>query len=205
MQHQPFASYNTRVVPFYRKKRTIAALLTSVLVLFYLFHSSSPRLSSHVIVDELNGLLYMVSHTEHILPHDLDTSAPIAHSVWTPKEKSNSKLWEERMATLSETPIIVFSKTYCAYSRAAKELLDRYDLKPAPKIVEVDLRSDGGVVKQLLIRLTDRGTFPNIILHGKSLGGYDDLQQLHESGALEKEFLKAGIQVTGEDIRHSPS
>jgi len=85
-------------------------------------------------------------------------------------------------------------------------------LKPLPHIVEVDLRGkcipiysdaahgvvdDDAAIKGLLVRLTGHSTFPNIILKGKSLGGYDSLQLLHDTGDLEHELEKAGITLTG--------
>lgn len=103
---------------------------------------------------------------------------------------------------------------FCRYSRRAKDLLARYGLNPAPQVVEVDLRGpciptharafflfspiktdDSDVIKRLLLRLTNRATFPNVILGGHSLGGYDDLLALHETGALGHELEKAGVQV----------
>ncbi|KAF8575091.1 thioredoxin-like protein [Ramaria rubella] len=166
-------------------------------MLFYVLRPLSSTSSTTSSFEELDGLLYMVSHTEHVLPHDLDAAAPVTPSTWVPREPSNSKVWRQRFEQLAETPVIVFSKSYCPYSRDAKHILARYNLEPPPKIVEVDLRDDGNIIKSLLIRLTGRSTFPNVILRGKSLGGYDSLLELHESGVLEQELEKAGIQVTG--------
>lgn len=39
-------------------------------------------------------------------------------------------------------------------------------------------------VKMTLKELSGRDTFPNIFLNGKTLGGSDDLEYLHESGQL---------------------
>ena len=51
---------------------------------------------------------------------------------------------------------------------------------------------DGNVIKHLLTRLTHHSTFPNILLHGKSIGGSDALDELHESKALRKLLEDAG-------------
>ena len=58
-------------------------------------------------------------------------------------------------------------------------------------------QDDDAAIKSLLIRLTGRSTFPNVILRGKSLGGYDSLKLLHDTGALEHELQRAGVKVTG--------
>ncbi|KAF8495593.1 hypothetical protein JB92DRAFT_2632522, partial [Gautieria morchelliformis] len=86
---------------------------------------------------------------------------------------------------------------FCRYSRRDKDLLARYGLNPVPHIVEVDLRDDGDIINRLLTRLTDQATFPNIILRGRSLGGYDNLQHLHETGVLEQVLEEAGVHGTG--------
>ncbi|KAF8417995.1 glutaredoxin [Boletus edulis BED1] len=106
--------------------------------------------------------------------------------------------WEERLKVLREDyPLVVFSKSYCPYSKRAKKLLETYDLLPAPKVIEVDLRADSAHIKTLLIRLTDRSTFPNVILHGRSIGGSDELIRLHEEGRLRQVLEKAGVKVRG--------
>jgi glutaredoxin 3 len=50
-------------------------------------------------------------------------------------------------------------------------------------------------IKQLLKRLTGRATFPNIIVRGQSIGGSDDVYQLHREKQLQKVFEKAGVRV----------
>lgn len=55
-------------------------------------------------------------------------------------------------------------------------------------------------MKTLLTRLTRRSTFPNVILHGHSLGGSDDLIRLHADDRLRHILKAAGVKVrwTGE-------
>ncbi|KIY44552.1 glutaredoxin, partial [Fistulina hepatica ATCC 64428] len=96
----------------------------------------------------------------------------------------------------TEYPVVVFSKTYCPYSKRTKALLSTmYELTPPPKIIEVDLRSDGAQLKQLLGRLTNHSTFPNILVQGKSVGGSDDLHALHYRGELTAILQAAGVTV----------
>ncbi|KAI0044981.1 thioredoxin-like protein, partial [Auriscalpium vulgare] len=127
----------------------------------------------------------------------LDPTRPVNLQVYESGDLEVAN-WTERVQTLdNETPLVVFSKTYCPYSKAAKAVLKQYDLSPAPSIVEVDLREDGGILKALLTRLTGRGTFPNVVLQGKTLGGYDDLWALHQAGVLQSTFERAGVKVRG--------
>ena len=45
------------------------------------------------------------------------------------------------------------------------------------------------------MRLTGHGTFPNVIVQRKSIGGSDDLAQLHGSGKLVKLLSAAGVKA----------
>jgi glutaredoxin-related protein len=62
---------------------------------------------------------------------------------------------------------------------------------PTDTTVNVD---DADTVKALLMRLTGHGTFPNVIVQHKSLGGSDDLARLHDSGELVKLLETAGVK-----------
>ncbi|KIK10589.1 hypothetical protein PISMIDRAFT_124213, partial [Pisolithus microcarpus 441] len=110
--------------------------------------------------------------------------------------------WAERLRVLQEEyPLIVFSKVCLLYSARAKTLLEHYDITPRPRIIEVDLRSDAPHIKTILTRLTRHATFPNIILHGHSLGGSDDLLRMHEGGVLRGVLEAGGLKIgwSGED------
>ncbi|KDQ21582.1 hypothetical protein BOTBODRAFT_99687 [Botryobasidium botryosum FD-172 SS1] len=94
-----------------------------------------------------------------------------------------------------ESPVVVFSKVCLPYSRRAKELLASYALHPPPRIIEVDIRDDSGLIKALLQHLTHRATFPNILVDSVSIGGSDELQALHSSGQLRSILEKAGVSI----------
>lgn len=81
------------------------------------------------------------------------------------------------------------------FSQKAKRLLASYNIHPAPRIVEVDTRNDGQLIKSLLGRYTKRNTFPNILLRGKSIGGSDDIQKLHEEDKLREILESAGLSI----------
>ncbi|KAH7339797.1 thioredoxin-like protein [Rhizoctonia solani] len=136
---------------------------------------------------ELEDLLqFFVAAPDASLPVDIDPSAELS-------QKSLVAAAAGRSATVP--PVVVFSKTYCPYSKRAKNLLSSLNLKPAPYVIEVDLRSDSDTVKALLMRLTGHGTFPNVLVRRKSIGGSDDLAQLHESGELVPLLATAGVKA----------
>ncbi|KAF9567936.1 thioredoxin-like protein [Agrocybe pediades] len=154
---------------------------------------SKPKKSE---VKEIYGLLHLVTgdnEQEHVLSNavDFNPTVPIDLDLYAAGNKHLD--WDkERDRIDSEYPVIVFSKTYCPYSKRAKALFATYDLQPPPKVIEVDLRDDANMIKHLLTRLTHHSTFPNVLLHGNSIGGSDNLQGLHETMALRKLLEDAG-------------
>lgn len=50
--------------------------------------------------------------------------------------------------------------------------------------MELDLEPLGQGLQNALLKSTGRRTVPNILINGKSIGGGDDIQALHESGRL---------------------
>ncbi|KAG2231691.1 hypothetical protein INT48_000431 [Thamnidium elegans] len=108
-----------------------------------------------------------------------------AEPVDTAVKESQNKpldLKDEITQLINDNELIVFSKTY------SKRILSSYEFITPVKVVEVDLRDDDYKVKMVLKEISARETFPNIFLHGKTLGGSDDLEELHETGTLKQLF-----------------
>ena len=76
----------------------------------------------------------------------------------------------------------LLTKKDSPYCRRAKQILNRYCNNYT--VVEVDQRSDGPLMKQALMELSGRSTFPNLFVNGQSLGGSDDLVRLEGLGNL---------------------
>ncbi|KAK5054602.1 hypothetical protein LTR84_001493 [Exophiala bonariae] len=139
---------------------------------------------------------------------------------------------EELQAILKKSPIIIFSKSYCPYSKRAKALLlETYTISPTPYVVELDLMNkpisrparqhkldqeegEGGdappptigrKLQDLLASLTGRHTVPNIMINAQSLGGSDDIARMHADGTLADEIKKMGGKriVSVEKSKHS--
>ena len=70
--------------------------------------------------------------------------------------------------SLANTHADVSPQTLLRYSQKAKELLAFYDISPAPKIIELNMRSDGPQVQGVLKRLTGRSTVPNVLVKVRS-------------------------------------
>lgn len=94
---------------------------------------------------------------------------------------------------LKMAPIIVFSKSYCPYSKKAKHiLLNIYNIEPPPYVVELDKHEMGTSIQARLADITHRSTVPNVLIRGRSIGGGDDVAALHEAGKLEEKVRECG-------------
>jgi glutaredoxin len=86
---------------------------------------------------------------------------------------------------LTVFPVIIFSKSYCPHSADAKRiLLEKYKIVPAPYVVELDQHPMGAQLQATLGDTTGRRTVPNVLLMGKSIGGGDDIIELHRTDKL---------------------
>jgi glutaredoxin len=96
-------------------------------------------------------------------------------------------------------PVLIFSKTYCPYSKKAKGiLLDKYTIDPPPYVVELDEHPLGAAIQDRLAVLTGRRTVPNIMVNGKSIGGGDDITALDNEKKLIstiKEYGGKGVSM----------
>ncbi|RGB36851.1 thioredoxin-like protein [Rhizophagus diaphanus] len=101
-----------------------------------------------------------------------------------------------------DNPVVVFSKSYCPYSRKVKHILSMYHISPSVLIIEVDNRDDADEFKKALIKSTYRSTFPNIFIDGKSIGGSDELATMHSNGRLSEILVDAGVLDSSEILNH---
>lgn len=89
--------------------------------------------------------------------------------------------------------VIIFSKSYCPFSKKAKSIiLDHYTVVPAPYVVELDLHPLGPHIQQLLAKSTGRRTVPNVLVNGLSIGGGDDVEALDKEDQLATKIKSIG-------------
>ncbi|KAI1098888.1 glutaredoxin [Jackrogersella minutella] len=94
---------------------------------------------------------------------------------------------------LKKSPVVIFSKTFCPYSKRAKGiLLEKYSIDPAPYIVELDEHPSGKQLQARLGVMTGRNTVPNIMINGKSAGGSDEIAELDSRKTLIDKFKSMG-------------
>ncbi|CAK7270241.1 hypothetical protein SEPCBS119000_003987 [Sporothrix epigloea] len=94
---------------------------------------------------------------------------------------------------MKRSPVIIFSKSYCPFSKRAKGLLlDKYVIEPAPYVVELDTHPLGAALQTRLAEITGRRTVPNIMIGGKSIGGSDDIARLDTMKLLVERITAMG-------------
>jgi len=103
------------------------------------------------------------------------------------------KVDAEFNSIIKKAPIVIFSKTYCPFSKRAKKvLLEKYLIEPTPYVVELDEHPLGPMLQDKLKSLTGRATVPNVLVHLKSIGGSDEIAALDESDGLIKKLEEMG-------------
>ncbi|KAJ8899499.1 hypothetical protein K2173_018473 [Erythroxylum novogranatense] len=106
-----------------------------------------------------------------------------------------SRLEENIKKTVSENPVVVYSKTWCSYSSEVKSLFKRVGVQPF--VIELDeLGPQGPQLQKVLERLTGQHTVPNVFIGGKHIGGCTDTVKLYRKGELEPLLLKANSKST---------
>ncbi|UZJ52460.1 hypothetical protein CBS101457_001780 [Exobasidium rhododendri] len=101
-----------------------------------------------------------------------------SHSAWLNKHRKQS-------------PLTIFSKSYCPFSRRAKDLLTKMGAQF--EVYEVDLREDAHSLQDGLRELSGHSTFPTIFIKDEMIGGYDDLARLQSVGVLGGILKGAGV------------
>ena len=84
--------------------------------------------------------------------------------------------------------IVMYTSGFCGYCFAAKNLLTGKGLYFEE--IRVDKESDK---RQEMIEISNRHTVPQILIGEVSIGGYDDLVALDNSGKLEELLSEQGI------------
>jgi glutaredoxin 3 len=76
--------------------------------------------------------------------------------------------------------ILIYSTQFCGYCRAAKNLLRAKGLD----YQEIDVGADQAKRIEMVERAGGLRTVPQIFIHGRHVGGYDELAALEREGKL---------------------
>jgi hypothetical protein len=61
---------------------------------------------------------------------------------------------------------------------------------PVPFVVELDKHPHGPLLQAHVRSVTGRGTVPNVIVNGQSIGGGDEMKSLEAAGKIVETFLQ---------------
>ncbi|EIW81441.1 hypothetical protein CONPUDRAFT_55596 [Coniophora puteana RWD-64-598 SS2] len=135
------------------------------------------------------------------IPKSVDPAKPIDPQLVLDFNVRAPSARKELDQTVKETwaryPVMAFAKKHSAVSREVVRMLESMQLAPAPKVFEVDQRSDKAVLFPLIERITGATEFPVLVIGGKPQYGIDALRKMHESGELKELVEAAGAQVDG--------
>ncbi|KAK4720223.1 hypothetical protein R3W88_018561 [Solanum pinnatisectum] len=101
-----------------------------------------------------------------------------------------SRLEESVKKTITENPVVVYSKSWCSYSTEVKVLFKRLGVDPL--VIELDeMGPQGPQLQKVLERLTGQHTVPNVFIGAKHIGGCTDTIKLYRKGELESMLSEA--------------
>lgn len=81
----------------------------------------------------------------------------------------------------AQAEIILYSKDYCPYCVAAKNLLTQKGVS----FREIDVGVDQAQYEEMLRKAAPRRTVPQIFIDGQGVGGFDDIKKLDQEGKLD--------------------
>ncbi|KAF2220447.1 thioredoxin-like protein [Elsinoe ampelina] len=105
----------------------------------------------------------------------------------SPEQKMAAK--QKAQSIIDKGGVAVFSKSYCPYCKATKELLSRVGAKY--EVLELDQIDDGAAIQDALQEITNQRSVPNIFIAKEHIGGNSDIQALGE-GKLKSKLTSAG-------------
>jgi glutaredoxin 3 len=116
----------------------------------------------------------------------------LSSSDSAPASSSDVSVSDHIQELIKKYPVMVFSKSYCPYSKKAKNILSKYKLGNNYHVLELDqLPSKADEYQDVLGKLTGASTVPRVFIDGKCIGGGDDTSALEKKGDLERLLREA--------------
>jgi glutaredoxin 3 len=88
------------------------------------------------------------------------------------------------------TPVKIYTKSTCPYSKRAKQLLD----KKGVRYEEIVIDTDDSKRDEMVAAAGGRTTVPQVFIAGRHIGGCDDLMELENAGQLDEMLGRSGAQ-----------
>lgn len=148
--------------------------------------ASATAIAAPLIVSSRS--LCVAHHFFHAFsPSGRRTDTPPSYSLRSGIRASADDLEAQIKATVSESKVVVYSKSWCPFCQKTKATLS--DLGIEFNAIELDELDDGAEIQDTLLAVTGQRTVPNVFVGGQHLGGNDDTQKAAKSGKLA-EMLK---------------
>ena len=80
------------------------------------------------------------------------------------------------------TEVVLYTKDWCGYCHAAKNLLNQLGYK----YTDLDVTHDLALYQEMRQKAKGRSTVPQIFIDGQHIGGCEDLYALDRDGKLEQ-------------------
>ncbi|MBI4975101.1 glutaredoxin 3 [Candidatus Peregrinibacteria bacterium] len=78
--------------------------------------------------------------------------------------------------------VVLYTKSYCPYSKECKEMLEKKGVKYEELIID----QDPALEKEMEMKSGERTDTPQVFINGHHIGSGDDLKALDGSGELNK-------------------
>jgi len=96
--------------------------------------------------------------------------------------------------------VLLISKSYCPYSKKAKQVLAKYNIDPEKfEVIEIDQRKDMDKIQAYMKKLTGASSVPRVFIGGRCIGGGDETAAAHKNGKLEAMLKDADALLERQD------
>lgn len=90
--------------------------------------------------------------------------------------------------------VVVFIKPTCPYCRRTQELLHKDPFKQGTlEFVDITATGDTDEIQNYLQALTGARTVPRVFIGKECIGGFTDLEKMHQSGELLTQLKQIGV------------
>ena len=125
---------------------------------------------------------------QHVVAITRPSNTGATSSVTTSSLKMSDVLEQQTSFAKSEIEsnnVVVFSKSYCPFCTATKELFASLDVDIT--VHELDkMGDDGPALQHALLQMTGQKSVPNVFVKGQHMGGNDDTQAAAKEGKLQE-------------------
>ncbi|XP_009796776.1 monothiol glutaredoxin-S10 [Nicotiana tabacum] len=172
--------------------------LTKSFSTYSISHSLHPRIHTQILSQFQRIPSYNYSVPIHKFASRIENNGPRKMGRVQIRAMSGSfgsRLEESVKKTITENPVVVYSKTWCSYSMEVKALFKKLGVDPL--VIELDeMGPQGPQLQKVLERLTGQHTVPNVFIGAKHIGGCTDTIKLYRKGELEPLLSEANAGKT---------